>query len=523
MKFLVVEENLGNADVIKSLLHTLFVGCIVDCESDLDALILSTEQYEYTAAIADVSLADTQGLETVRLLCESLPGTPIIVLTSLEDEIMAHAALELGAQDYLVKHDILTASALGGDRLYRSIHYSIQRQKSQQEVQLLVEELTKSQCLLEAKNVRLKQLCDTTQIFVDNVSHEFRTPLTVIKEYSALIRDGAVGTVNAQQVSMLNVIDDRTDDLNTMVDDLLDISRMEAGLLGLCRQERDFNEIVEYLMPSLRRKALVRNVQLEIEIPNPLPTVWCDGEKIGRVIINLVVNAIKFSGEPGIVRLWAIPDDERREIIVGVSDNGAGIPENKIGEIFNRFEQHVTNVRQSTKGFGLGLGIAKELVDLNLGHMEVESRNGNGSTFTFSIPYAEYDKVLLRQFNRLRAERPDSAEVSLVTLIAQPLGDNRDLGDLGLLFQQDLRNNDQLFRIADHRWLAVLAMSPFEFQAFKRRLEKEHREISRNRPKGSLPRFYAEYCGSWQLAHLQDEELLYEVRIRYEERELAHA
>jgi signal transduction histidine kinase len=523
VRFLVIEDDPGHALLISKVLGELFPGCTIDHKEDLAHITGCQGKEEYTVVLSDLSLPDAEGLEAVRIIREQLPTPPVIVLTSLQDESVALEALEHGVEDYLSKQEILTHGSAGGDKLRRSIQYAIQRQESRKENQLLVIQLLKSQELLEKKNRRLEQLFDASQRFVDNVSHEFRTPLTVIKEYSSLIRDGIVGEVNEDQVGMLNVIDDRTDDLNTMVDDLLDSSRLEAGLMGLCRQECNFNEIVDYLMPSVRRKAVVRNVSLEIDIPPSLPFVWCDREKIGRIMINLVVNAIKFCGEPGLVRISAVCDDVHRQLVVGVSDNGPGIPVEKLDEIFNRFEQHVTSVRQSTKGFGLGLGIAKELVDLNLGRMEVQSESGKGSTFRFTIPYAEYVGVLRRQFTRLRTEKPESAEICLASIVAEDGGDKRDLMDLEMLLQQDLRTHDQLFRVDDRHWLVILAISPLEFSAFTNRLENDRREISRNRPKGNLPSLDIDYSGNWQLSECEDEEILSEVRRRYGKKELAHA
>jgi hypothetical protein len=375
---------------------------------------------------------------------------------------------------------------------------------------------------MEDKNRRLEQLCDTSRRFVDNVSHEFRTPLTVIKEYSSLIRDRVVGAVNEQQVRMLNVIDDRTDDLNNMVDDLLDVSRLEAGLLGLCRQEHDLSKIVNYQMPSLMRKAEVRNVTLEVDVPECLPKVWCDEEKIGRIIINLVVNAIKFCGEPGVVKLTAATDDANREVTVSVTDNGHGIPEDKLEEIFKRFEQPVSTVRQSTKGFGLGLNIANELVDLNLGQMKVTSELGVGSTFTFTIPHAECEEVLRRQFSRLRIEN-ESAEICLASLATSAHADDRDLSDLSLLLKQHLRIHDQLFRVKPHHWIAVLTISPLEYGAFVTRLASDHRESSRNRPKGKLPHLRIDYHGTWRLASRTDEEIFHAVERHIDHMEPTHA
>ncbi len=522
MKFLVIEDDPGHAVLISRMLKKLFPTCAIETNQEIAGVLARDDFQQFTAVLSDLTLPDAEGLNRVRLLSDHMPKIPLIVLTSLVDEQMALQALENGAQDYLSKHEILSEGSAGEDKLRRAIHYSIQRQESQRENQRLVQQLTESKKLLETKNKRLEELCETSQRFVDNVSHEFRTPLTVIKEYSSLIRDGVIGDVNDEQVAMLNVIDDRTDDLNTMVDDLLDFSRLEAGLLGMYQQECMLEDIIKYLFPSLRRKAAVRNVVLELEIPDDLPCIWCDSEKIGRVIINLVVNAIKFCGEPGRVKLWALANDVDREVQVGVSDNGPGIPQEKLAEIFNRFEQHVTNVRQSTKGFGLGLGIAKELVDLNLGQMEVQSELGMGSDFIFTIPYAEYDEILQRQFTAIRKENSNSAEICVVSLRAKDVTDECDLTDLGMLLQQDLRRHDQLFRVNPRHWLAVLSMPPLELSGFTQRIENDRREISRNRPKGDLPEIEIKYRGSWQLLECSEEQVLAAIHASYADEEALH-
>src|SRR5690606_16188025 len=152
--------------------------------------------------------------------------------------------------------------------------------------------------LLKRKNRRLKRLYETAHRFVDNVSHEFRTPLTVIKEYVGLVHDGVLGGLSEEQADMLEVVTDRADDLNNMVNDMLDISKLDAGMLGLWRKTCNVSDMIERVRPSLERKSHLKQVAIEFDIPETLPQVFCDDEKIGRVIVNLAINAIKFSGDP---------------------------------------------------------------------------------------------------------------------------------------------------------------------------------------------------------------------------------
>ena len=175
---------------------------------------------------------------------------PVLVLTSLDDEDTAVAALDCGAQDYIVKD----SEGITWARLRQAIHYAVQRQAIRNEKQELLCQLQDATQLLEKKNRHLAKLYRTAQEFVDHVSHEFRTPLSIIKEYASLVRDGVVGSVNGDQWRLLNVIDDRSDDLNIMVDDMLDISKLKAGLLSAWRKTCTIDEIVQHVMPALERQ-----------------------------------------------------------------------------------------------------------------------------------------------------------------------------------------------------------------------------------------------------------------------------
>ena len=162
-----------------------------------------------------------------------------------------------------------------------------------------------SERVLERKNRRLEELYQTAHRFVDNVSHEFRTPLTVIMEYASLMQDGVVGELTSEQQQMLDVISDRAGDLNNMVNDMLDISKLETSMLGMWRCVCTVDDALDRVRDSLLKKASVKQIDLRFDIPEGLPEVFCDDEKIGRVLVNLVTNAIKFCGRPGKVHVWA--------------------------------------------------------------------------------------------------------------------------------------------------------------------------------------------------------------------------
>ncbi len=492
MRILLIEDEPGDAELVRKALFKADETYEVHWVSRLGEALADPNLAASDVILADLSLPDSCGLKSVTALRERLPAMPLIVLTSLANDALALEAIDLGAQDYLVKDSI------DGALLRQSIRYALQRQHLVIERLKLLQSLKESKELLQRKNRRLAQLYKTAQRFVDNVSHEFRTPLTVIKEYAALIGDGLAGSVNDQQARMLNVVVDRTDDLNTMVDDMLDVSKLEAGMLGVWRRNCCVADVVRHVMPGLTLKAQVHGVTLETDVSPRLPTVYCDREKLGRVIINLTVNGIKFSREPGIVRLWVRDNPAGREVIVGVTDNGPGIDEEQQSAIFERFKQLDTDIRRSTKGFGLGLCIAKELIELNLGAMNLESKIGQGSTFSLTVPWADPVEVAARYLKQLAARPHRSTTVSLLRGEVDEAVDEASCDDVDAFLNCSLRRNDLMFRVGGRRWLLLLPAPEIELDQFLERVEKSRVTANRNRLRGPLPEIRYAIQGSWR-------------------------
>lgn len=490
---LLIEDNPGHMELVRRCLARSGMNHTFHCATRLDGALALLAERQFGVVLSDLSLPDSSGLATVHRICEQAPTVPVIVLTSLDNEDTAVSALDCGAQDYLVKD----ADGITWPRLRQAIHYSVQRQLMRNEKHELLCQLQEATQLLERKNRHLARLYRTAQEFVDHVSHEFRTPLSIIKEYASLVRDGIVGDVNGEQWRLLNVIDDRSDDLNTMVDDMLDISKLKAGLLSGWRKPCTIHEIVQHVLPALERKAGTRGVTFENDIPAGLPTVYCDAEKAGRVIINLATNAIKFAGEPGLVRIWARAQPEAGEVVVGVSDNGSGIDKKHLAKIFRRFSQLDNNVRTSTKGFGLGLSIAKELTTINLGAMSVQSELGRGSTFSFTIPFAIPREVVSRYLTRLPARSGHPTPVSVLIASLPDSADESMARDVGRFLNYLLRRHDLLFRMDVSRWLLVLAVPAVELPALIERIDAMRVDANRNRPRAPLPTLAFHHDGTW--------------------------
>jgi signal transduction histidine kinase len=493
VRVLLIEDNTGHAELLRrglarsGLLHSLYVA-----ENLADGLA-ELEASTFDVVLADLSLPDSSGTATVQAICERAPTVPVVVMTALDNEATAAAALDCGAQDYIVKESV----NLNWTSLRQAIHHALQRQLVLNEKRALLSQLQDAMGELARKNRRLARLYKMGQSFVDQVSHEFRTPLSIIKEYAALMRDGVVGTVSQDQWRLLNVIDDRTDDLNTMVDDMLDVSKFKSGLLCAWRRPCTVPEIIQHVLPALERKAATRGVMLETQIEPDLPTVYCDPEKAGRVVVNLVVNGIKFSGDPGRVSLWVRADREAHEVVAGVTDNGPGIAEDDLERLFRRFSQLENSARTSTKGFGLGLNIAKELTLLNLGKMSVESEQGHGSTFRFTIPFAEPSEVVGRYLDRMVERQHGDAPISIVLASVADGFEDPLARDLDRFLNFLLRRHDLLFRVDATRWLLVLCAPAIALGNFISRVQQRRHEANRNRPYLPLPEIMLQADGTW--------------------------
>ena len=248
--------------------------------------------------------------------------------------------------------------------------------------------------------------------FIDGVSHDFRTPLTVIKEYAGIMRDGLVGKVSREQGEILEVIDDRADDLAIMVDNMLDAAKRNAGLLSAWRRRVNVGDILRQVVPALARKAAIKRVGFEVAVDDDLPEVYCDPDEIGRVIVNLAAGAVKSSLAEDVIQVWARKGDDTSEVTIGVTGNGSGVAEDDVEWILDQL--HRSDARAADGSRGLGLRIAKELVRLNLGRMDVASESGRGTTISFSVPVWNALGLAARCLDRFERSQPPIRQAALI-------------------------------------------------------------------------------------------------------------
>lgn len=228
----------------------------------------------------------------------------------------------------------------------------------------------------------LKRMERLRSDFLSMVSHDLRTPLASIKAAVSTLQT----TPNLEQASqqeLLQTIDEETERLVRMVNNLLDLSRLEAGALPMEPEECWLADIVQQAVREVERAGLAQGREIQVHLPPDLPPVWADFSHIQRVVVNLLANALAHAPSPSPVRLTALYDPRRNEVLVSVADKGPGIPPEDLPHLFERFYRPR---QKGGHGMGLGLAICKALVELHGGRIWAESTPGQGSTFTFALP-----------------------------------------------------------------------------------------------------------------------------------------
>jgi signal transduction histidine kinase len=232
--------------------------------------------------------------------------------------------------------------------------------------------------------------------FVSFVAHELKNPMTSIKGYTELLAAGSVGQINEMQTNFLGTIRSNVERMSTLVSDLNDNAKIEAGRLRLDFRPADVREIVDEVVRSTRRQVEDKRQTIELQLPPQLPRVWADRTRVAQVLTNLVSNAFKYTPEGGRLQIGAEatdnqwdPEGAKQVVHVWVQDNGIGISFEDQARIFQRFFRSDDSKAREAPGTGLGLNITKSLVEMQGGRIWFNSEFRKGTTFHFTIPVSE--------------------------------------------------------------------------------------------------------------------------------------
>ena len=251
------------------------------------------------------------------------------------------------------------------------------------ELQRLSESQRRGSHELQRLNEQLQQASKAKSDFLANMSHELRTPMNAILGFVEMVLDEIYGDVPAHLKEPLTDIQTNGKHLLRLINDVLDLSKIEAGRMELVLGEYSVQEVVETVRASLQSLALEKGLGFVAAAQEDIPLAFGDGRRITQCLTNLVGNALKFS-KGGRVAVWV--EQQGENLLYRVSDTGIGIPKNELENIFNEFQQVDMAMTREFAGTGLGLNITKKFVEMHGGRIWVESELGKGSTFFFSIP-----------------------------------------------------------------------------------------------------------------------------------------
>ncbi len=255
--------------------------------------------------------------------------------------------------------------------------------RSSQELEIKVKDRTKqlAKALAQVEEINRKK----TE-FISAVSHELRTPLTSIKGYAAILMAGKIGVVPDAVKERLAKINIHSDNLVNLINNLLDIARIESGRVDMRFEIHKTKTIIDNIADLLTPQVTAKEIKLKIDISPSIPEVYIDTSQAERIFINLLSNAVKFTPKGGIITLSAPFVSDKGFATFQVADSGIGIGPADLEKLFSEFFRVENEINQTVKGTGLGLVLAKDIVMAHHGKIWVDSQFGKGTTFSFTLP-----------------------------------------------------------------------------------------------------------------------------------------
>ncbi len=364
-KILLIEDDEADYFILsKHLAKSSNLHYQLDWESSYQAGLERMLSNEHDLCMLDYRLGEYNGIQLIKEARQQGYSGPIVLLTGADESEIDIQALQAGADDYISKNQ------LDSNLLPRVIRYAIERKKTEHERERLLHEQIASKELDQRKNE-----------FVGIVVHELKTPLTSLKGFAQLLRRRLSQSVDQQARQLANRIDVQTNKLTSLIDDMLDVTRIEGGTFQFDEEAFVFDELVEEIVEELQltteKQQIIRQGQTD-------KSVWGDRQRVGQVITNLLSNAIKYAPAAPVILLNLSTDDSN--VSLSVQDSGPGIPLEKQQRIFEPFYRIEASEQRGAPGLGLGLFISAEIIQRQNGTIWVQSVEGQGTTFGFTLP-----------------------------------------------------------------------------------------------------------------------------------------
>jgi signal transduction histidine kinase len=399
---LVVDDEKGMRDLLSFMLRTegYHIG---EAANGQEALAqMKTETFD--VVIADIMMPGMTGLELLGCIREQDNDAVVIVITAYASLQTAIEAMKFGAYDYLIKpfddvDKVMNIVARAADRrrlMRRNARLLGSLQETNDRLQEMLVEAQERTTQLEAAYAELKELEHLKSQFVSNVSHELRTPLALMKGYLTLMADHFLGNLNDTQDGALKVVNERTDGLIQMVEDLLFMQDIELDHACLSLEAVSLAIIVQRvcrrLQPRARRKAVILYSSIEENENKEIPIIQGDALRLEQAITHLLDNAIKFSQPGGHISIGLEVKDQY--LCLTVKDQGEGIPPAELSRIFDRFYRVGDRTQRQIDGAGLGLSLAKYIAEMHGGDVTITSAPSIGTTVRLTLPLEDKGRLL---------------------------------------------------------------------------------------------------------------------------------
>ncbi len=377
VEILLIEDNLAEARLLEEVLKGFGLERFrLTWVKRLQEALAKLREENFDVILLDLTLPDSQGLDSLPPLMEQAPTVPIVVLTNTNDDTLAIEAVRRGAQDFLIKR------LVNVDVLVRSVRYAIERKRA---ADILREANEALEIQVQERTAELKKAQELNQLkseFVAMLSHDFRNPLTTILASAGLLHDGNENLSEERKRAICQRIRAASYNMAHLLDEVLLIGRADSGKLECQPIPIELESFCRQLLDELQLGAVQKHVSLGLIREYHLGKVSLDERLLRHILLNLLTNAMKYSPEGGAVRLELKMGEDAA--IFRICDRGIGIPQDEITKVFNPFYR-AKNVDRIT-GNGLGLAMVKRCVEAHCGEIEVESEEGVGTTFTVVLP-----------------------------------------------------------------------------------------------------------------------------------------
>jgi signal transduction histidine kinase len=362
---LLIEDNPADARLIREMLaEARGARFRLECADRLTAGLERLARGGVEVVLLDLSLPESQGLDSFLRVQAHSPAMPVVVLTGSDDEELGDRAVQSGAQDYLIKGQV------DGPLLGRALRYAIERGRIEEELRRRAEQL--------AEMDRRKDE------FLATLAHELRNPLAPLQNSLHVLRMSGGGGP-AERVH--EMMERQVSHMVRLVDDLLEVSRITRGKIELRRERVELAAVVRSAVETSRPLLDSARHRLAVALPPEPLFLDADPVRLSQVIANLLNNAAKYTEEGG--QVWLTARREGAEAAVSVRDSGLGIPPEMLPRVFDLFAQVDRTLKRSQGGLGIGLSLVRTLVEMHGGRVEARSEGpGRGSEFTVRLPLA---------------------------------------------------------------------------------------------------------------------------------------